>query len=90
MRAQIKALCSCQVVAVLLLVLAVIISVVGCATSSPHSYLMAYGSPYEPGGIMPGLRIEHNLLNNKYQRQEQEDLADDWHADGPLKSAEAD
>ena len=87
MRAKMNTLCSWQVIAVLLLVLAGNISVVGCAASPPHSYLMAYGNPYDSRIFVPGLRIEHNLFNHKYQRHEKEDLEADWQADTPLKFA---
>ena len=78
MQAKMKAVCRSKVVAALLLILAVILLMVGCAASYPQSYLSSYQSPYEPGIIMQGLKIEHNVLNNKYQRVEKDDLEDDW------------
>ena len=70
MCAKMISFASCRVAGVLFLGLAMIISVVGCASSSPQSSLMAYRSPYEQRFIMPGLVIRHNLLNSKYQQPE--------------------
>jgi hypothetical protein len=78
MRANMRALCRCNVVVALFLILGMILSVVGCATSYPQSYLSTYQSPYGPRVTMPGLRIEHDLLNNKYQRVDKDDLENDW------------
>lgn len=78
MQAKMKGLYRCKVVAAVLLILGVILSMVGCATSYQQSYLSAYQSPYGPGLIMQGLKIEHNVLNNKYLKVEKDDLEDDW------------
>jgi hypothetical protein len=78
MQAKVRILGRGKVVAALLLVMVVIPSMVGCASSYPQSYLSSYQNPWGRVVIMPGLKIEHNVLNHKYQRAEKDDLENDW------------
>jgi hypothetical protein len=79
LRAKMRASYRCQVIVALLLSLAVILSAVGCGTSSLGSYQSAFQSTNGSMFNMHEWRFEHNLLNSKYQKVEKED----WEDDGP-------
>ena len=78
MQAKMKTLGANKVVALLLLILAVMLLMVGCAANYPKSYLSNYQNPNAPGLMMQGLKIEHNFLNSTYQKVGKDDLEDDW------------
>lgn len=77
MQADTMALGRSKVVVAIFLIIGVLLGVVGCASSYPQSYYSSYQSKNGPGLIMPGLRIEHNLLNNKY-RSAKDEPESDW------------
>ena len=77
MQAKMRALCRCRAVVALLFILAVMLSAVGCATSSPGSYRSSFQGTSEPKVSMRDWKIEHNLLNSRYQKLEKEAWEDD-------------
>ena len=77
MGAKMRALCGCQVVVAGLFILAVMVSAVGCGTSSLASYR---ASLQDTSGARVNLyngKIEHDLFNGRYQKSEKEDWEDD-------------
>ena len=75
--AKMRALSGCRVVVAGLFILAVMISAVGCGTSSLASYR---ASLQDTGGSrfkMYNGKIEHDLFNGRYQKSEKEDWEDD-------------
>ena len=76
MRAKMRPLCKYQVVVAMLLSMAVILSVVGCATSSMGIYRSSLKSTNEPKYNQ--LEWRFDLFNSNYQKVETED----WENDG--------
>jgi hypothetical protein len=74
MQAKMMALCGSRVVVALLLILAVSISVIGCATSYLKTYQTALRAPDAPKYRMVDWKIEHNLLNGRYTKLDKDDL----------------
>ena len=77
MVAKLRALCGCRVVVAGLFILAVMISAVGCGTSSLGSYRASLQDSGGTGFKMFNGKIEHDLFNGRYQKSEQEDWEDD-------------
>ncbi|OGR28703.1 MAG: hypothetical protein A2139_06160 [Desulfobacca sp. RBG_16_60_12] len=64
-------------VVALLFILAVIISAVGCGTSSLGNYRASWQDTGGPRFKMYNGKIEHDLFNGRYQKSEKEDWEDD-------------
>jgi len=77
MGAKMRALCGCRVVVAGLFILAVMISAVGCGTSSLGSYRASWQDTSRPRFNLYNGRIEHDLFNGRYQKSEKEDWEDD-------------
>ena len=74
---RMRALSGCRVVVAILFILAVMISLVGCGTSSLASYRAFLQDPGGPRFKMYNGKIEHDLFNGRYQKSEKEDWEDD-------------
>jgi hypothetical protein len=80
MQTKMTALCRGRLLLSLLLTLAVILPAFGCAANYPGSYRSDFqGTYYGPRVNVRQWRIEHNLLNSKYQKLEPEA----WEEDSP-------
>ena len=77
MGAKMRTLCGCRVVVAGLFILAVVISAVGCGTSSVGSYRASWQDGSGPRFKMYNGKIEHDLFSGRYQKMEKEDWEDD-------------
>ena len=77
MGAKMRALCGCRVVVAVLFSLAIMISAVGCGTSSLGSYRASLQDTWGLRFNMYNGKIEHNLFNGRYQNVGKEDWEDD-------------
>jgi len=77
MQAKMRTLCRSRVVVALLFALAIILAAFGCATSSPGSYRSNFQGTSGARFNVRQWRIEHNLLNSRYQKLDKEDWEDD-------------
>ena len=75
--AKMRALCGCRVVVAGLFFLAMMMATVGCGRSIVETYRMSW---HDTGGLRYNRysgKIEHDLLNGRYQKLEKEDWEDD-------------
>ena len=70
MGAKMRALCGCRVVVAGLFILALMLSAVGCGTSSLASYRASLQDNGAPRYKTFNGKIEHNLFNGSYQKGE--------------------
>jgi hypothetical protein len=79
MQTKFRALYRLIVIVIPLLILGAMLSVVGCATNYPKSYIANFQGPDGMERVtMPGFRIRHNLFNGKYQRADEDNWGPDW------------
>jgi len=76
MGAKTRASSRCRVVVAGLFILAVMISAVGCGTSS-LGYRASWQDTGGPRFNLYNGKIEHDLFNGRYQKSEKEDWEDD-------------
>jgi hypothetical protein len=74
---KMRTLCGCRVVVAGLFILAVMISGVGCGTSSLQSYRTSWQDTGGPRFNTHNWKIEHDLFGGRYQKAEKEDWEDD-------------
>lgn len=77
MRAKMRTSCGCQVAVVVLFILAVIFSTVGCGTSSMGSYRASLRDTGGPRLDMHNWVIEHDLFGGGYPKAGKEDWEED-------------
>ena len=77
MSAKMRALCGCRVIVAALFILGMMISAVGCGTSFLENYRASMQDTGRPKFNWYNGRIEHNLLNARYQKLDKEDWEDD-------------
>ena len=77
MRAKMRALCGCRVVVAGLFTLMVMLSAVGCGTSSLGSYRAALQDNNGARFNVHDFRFEHDLFSGKNQKAGKEDWEDD-------------
>ena len=76
MGTKMRALSGCRVVVAGLFILAVMVSAVGCGTSSLASYRASLQDTGAPKFKVYNRKVEHNMFNSTYQ-QGKEDWEDD-------------
>jgi hypothetical protein len=77
MGAKMRALCGCRVVVAGLFILGMMIAALGCSTSFMESYRASLQNTGRAKSNWYNGKIEHNLLNGRYQKLEKEEWEDD-------------
>ncbi len=77
MGAKMRAWCGCRVVVAVLFILGMMLAAVGCGTSLMEQYRASLRDTGKPRYNLYNGKIEHNLLNGRYQKLEKEDWEDD-------------